>query len=198
MDFGRLTPGLFHRLVAVMQPDSRGGSKTHPPQVLGGPPFPKLATLLEFAMLAMFQDLMRHKVHANAALLKAIREHEAAARDAELRTLLHHVILANRFWFSLMRGEPLTRKRNRACPIRSKQSCNFIATRTRKNLHGSLAFRTKTSQEQSKRRSFPARRFQSNRRSCRYACTVTVIAHNAQADSGSLAAFHRPWISSCD
>ena len=55
-------------------------------------------------MLAMFRDLVGHKVLANAALLKAIREHEAAARDAELRTLLHHVILANRFWFSLMRG----------------------------------------------------------------------------------------------
>lgn len=61
MDFGRLTPGLFHRLVAVMQPDSRRGSKTRPPQVLGGPLFPKLATLLEFAMLAVFQDLVRTK-----------------------------------------------------------------------------------------------------------------------------------------
>lgn len=57
-------------------------------------------------MPAMFQDLVRHKVHANAALLKAIGEHAAAAHDAELRTLLHHVILANRFWFSLMRGVP--------------------------------------------------------------------------------------------
>ena len=57
-------------------------------------------------MLKMFQDLVRHKVHANTALLKAIAEHQAAARDAELRTLLHHVILANRFWFSLMRGIP--------------------------------------------------------------------------------------------
>ena len=57
-------------------------------------------------MLAMFQDLVRHKVHANAALVQAIGEHDAAARDAELRTLLHHVILANRFWFSLMHGDP--------------------------------------------------------------------------------------------
>ena len=55
-------------------------------------------------MLALLQDLVRHKAHANAALLKAIGEHEAAARDAELRSLLQHVILANRFWFSLMRG----------------------------------------------------------------------------------------------
>lgn len=48
--------------------------------------------------------------------MKAIREHEAAARDAELRTLLHHVILANRFWFSLMRGEPFDSKEESRVP----------------------------------------------------------------------------------
>jgi uncharacterized damage-inducible protein DinB len=55
-------------------------------------------------MLALLQDLVRHKAHANASLLRAVRDHEAAAHDTEIRTLLHHVILANRFWFSLMRG----------------------------------------------------------------------------------------------
>ena len=54
-------------------------------------------------MLALLQDLVRHKAHANASLLRAVRNHEAAARDTEIRALLHHVILANRFWFSLMR-----------------------------------------------------------------------------------------------
>src|ERR1700720_989362 len=56
------------------------------------------------AMLVLLQDLVRHKAHANASLLRAVRNHEAAARDTEIRALLHHVILANRFWFSLMRG----------------------------------------------------------------------------------------------
>jgi uncharacterized damage-inducible protein DinB len=55
-------------------------------------------------MLALLQDLIRHKAYANAALLKAVHDHEAAARDTEIRALLHHVILANRFWYSLMRG----------------------------------------------------------------------------------------------
>lgn len=55
-------------------------------------------------MLAMLQDLVRHKVHANAALLKAIRQSEAAAQDQELRKTLHHILLANRFWFSLALG----------------------------------------------------------------------------------------------
>jgi uncharacterized damage-inducible protein DinB len=43
-------------------------------------------------------DLVRHKAHANAALLRSVRECEPAARDTELRNLLHHVIVANRFW----------------------------------------------------------------------------------------------------
>ncbi|HEY2109790.1 MAG TPA: DinB family protein [Candidatus Acidoferrales bacterium] len=59
---------------------------------------------------------MRHKVHANAALLKAIGEHDVAAHDVELRTLLHHVILANRFWFSLMRGDPFDTKEESRVP----------------------------------------------------------------------------------
>jgi uncharacterized damage-inducible protein DinB len=64
----------------------------------------------------MCRDLVRHKVHANAALLRAISEHQAAARDVELRTLLHHVILANRFWFSLMRGDPFDSKEESRVP----------------------------------------------------------------------------------
>jgi uncharacterized damage-inducible protein DinB len=67
-------------------------------------------------MLAMFRDLVRHKVHANAALLKAVRNHEAAACGAELRSLLHHVILANRFWFSLMRGDSFHSKEESRVP----------------------------------------------------------------------------------
>ena len=54
----------------------------------------------------MLQDLIHHKGHANAALLKAIRQHETAAQDPELRKLLHHIILANRFWLCLSLGLP--------------------------------------------------------------------------------------------
>jgi uncharacterized damage-inducible protein DinB len=49
-------------------------------------------------MLAMLQDLVRHKGHTNAALFRAIRQHNVASQDEELRKLLHHIILANRFW----------------------------------------------------------------------------------------------------
>ncbi|HEU4387086.1 MAG TPA: DinB family protein [Blastocatellia bacterium] len=54
----------------------------------------------------MLQDLINHKGHANAALLKNIRNHETAARDAELRQMLHHILVANRFWLSLCLGLP--------------------------------------------------------------------------------------------
>jgi uncharacterized damage-inducible protein DinB len=49
-------------------------------------------------MLEMLRDLLAHKGHANAALLGAIRQNDAAVADLELGQLLHHVLIANRFW----------------------------------------------------------------------------------------------------
>jgi uncharacterized damage-inducible protein DinB len=57
-------------------------------------------------MLAMLQDLVRHKNYANASLLSAIAEYEQASADPALRHLLHHIILANRFWVALFVGHP--------------------------------------------------------------------------------------------
>jgi uncharacterized damage-inducible protein DinB len=53
-------------------------------------------------MMAMIQDLVRHKWHANAALIGAIGQHDAAAKDEELRKLLHHILIANRYWLYLI------------------------------------------------------------------------------------------------
>lgn len=57
-------------------------------------------------MLAMLRDLVHHKNYANAALLNAIAEHEQASADPELRQLVHHIILANRYWLALFAGHP--------------------------------------------------------------------------------------------
>ena len=57
-------------------------------------------------MLQMLRDLVHHKGHANAALLNAIRQNAAAASDPELSDLLHHVLLANRFWMLSVLGLP--------------------------------------------------------------------------------------------
>src|SRR5262245_63820290 len=57
-------------------------------------------------MLEMLRDLVAHKGHANAALLNAIRQNDTAASDPELLELLHHILLANRFWLLTVLGEP--------------------------------------------------------------------------------------------
>jgi uncharacterized damage-inducible protein DinB len=56
-------------------------------------------------MVAMLQDLVRHKAYANASLLSAIRRHDQATHDEALRALLHHVIVANRFWLLSCLGQ---------------------------------------------------------------------------------------------
>ncbi|HYL99902.1 MAG TPA: DinB family protein [Blastocatellia bacterium] len=56
-------------------------------------------------MIEMVTDLMLHKAYANAALMKAIRVNQSAARDPEFLKLLHHIIVANRFWLSVVRGQ---------------------------------------------------------------------------------------------
>lgn len=57
-------------------------------------------------MLEMLRDLVSHNGHANAAMLGAIRQNETAVADTELRALLHHVLVANRFWLLTVVGLP--------------------------------------------------------------------------------------------
>jgi uncharacterized damage-inducible protein DinB len=57
-------------------------------------------------MLEMVRDLLAHNAHANAVLLNAIRANDAAVADPELRELLHHILLANRFWLLSLLGVP--------------------------------------------------------------------------------------------
>lgn len=57
-------------------------------------------------MLEMVRDLVDHKGYANAALLQAIGQHPPAAADPEILRLLHHILIANRFWLLTIQGEP--------------------------------------------------------------------------------------------
>jgi uncharacterized damage-inducible protein DinB len=57
-------------------------------------------------MLEMLRDLVAHKGYANAALLHGIRQNGTAASDPELWDLLHHILLANRFWLLTVLGLP--------------------------------------------------------------------------------------------
>jgi uncharacterized damage-inducible protein DinB len=78
-------------------------------------------------MIDLLHDLIRHKAYANAALLKAIRRHEPAAQDPELRRLLHHIILADRFWLLLTLGHPFLQEEESPVP----ESLEAIAARYR-------------------------------------------------------------------
>jgi uncharacterized damage-inducible protein DinB len=57
-------------------------------------------------LLETLRDLIAHKGHANAALLRGVQENEAAAADAAVLELLHHILLANRFWQLAVVGSP--------------------------------------------------------------------------------------------
>jgi len=54
----------------------------------------------------MLRDLVGHKGHANAALLTAVRGNRAAAADPEVWELLHHILIANRFWLLSLLEQP--------------------------------------------------------------------------------------------
>src|SRR5450432_2548263 len=65
-------------------------------------------------MLSMLRDLVHHKAYANAAMLKAVRDHAPAAEDAELRKLLHHILNADRYFVLLSLGLPFNREKEAA------------------------------------------------------------------------------------
>ena len=65
---------------------------------------------------AMIHDLVRHKWHANAVMLSAIRQHDASARDEELRKLLHHILIANRYWLYLILHKEFVREEEARIP----------------------------------------------------------------------------------
>jgi hypothetical protein len=95
-------------------------------------------------MLAMLQDLVRHKNYANAALLKAIAEDEQASVDPELRRLLHHIILANRFWVSLLVGNQFDIDNESKVPDHSRPLQRYTARPMSLNCRGSLGFKILT------------------------------------------------------
>jgi uncharacterized damage-inducible protein DinB len=67
-------------------------------------------------MLTMIDELIRHKWWANRNLIEAIRQHSAAAEDEELRKLLHHILVSNRYWLLLCLGQPFVDEEERRVP----------------------------------------------------------------------------------
>jgi uncharacterized damage-inducible protein DinB len=67
-------------------------------------------------MVALFQELLHYQAYADASLLMAIQRHEVASKDQELRTLLHHVLIAHRFWLHLCQGLPFSAEAENVVP----------------------------------------------------------------------------------
>ncbi len=67
-------------------------------------------------MLGMLRDLVQHKAWASAALFAAIRQNDTASRDDALRALLHHIILANRFWLFTSLSRPFALEQESRVP----------------------------------------------------------------------------------
>jgi uncharacterized damage-inducible protein DinB len=84
----------------------------------------------------MLQDLIRHKGYTDAALLRAIRQHGPAANDSELLRLLHHILLANRFWLALSMNRPFVLEEESRMP----ESLEAWATRYRETHNEELAW----------------------------------------------------------
>jgi len=57
-------------------------------------------------MLEMLRQLTAHKGYSDSQVLAAVRGTAGAATDFEILELLHHVLLANRFWLSSIEGRP--------------------------------------------------------------------------------------------
>jgi len=100
-------------------------------------------------MLDMLRDLVAHKGYANATLLAAIRQNDAATADPELRELLHHILIANRFWILTVLGHPFVFEEESRAPgsfdaliekyhTTQEQESAWLATATEADLARSL------------------------------------------------------------
>ncbi len=68
-------------------------------------------------MLEMIRDLIAHKAHANAAMMAAIRQNDAARSDPVVLELLHHILVANRFWLLTVLGLPFVLEDESRIPV---------------------------------------------------------------------------------
>ena len=67
-------------------------------------------------MLPLITQLIRHKWWANSNLLRSVQQHPPATEDPELRKLLHHILVANRYWLLLTVGQPFFDEQEKRIP----------------------------------------------------------------------------------
>ena len=65
----------------------------------------------------MFQSLFAHIAWADNSLLKAVAAKDGAFDDEPLRKWLHHVVVVERFFLSLLQGRPFNEATERVVPV---------------------------------------------------------------------------------
>ena len=57
-------------------------------------------------MVSTIRDLLQHQAWADAAILRAVRADAGASGDAEIRKTLHHIVVVQRYFLSLLLERP--------------------------------------------------------------------------------------------
>lgn len=80
-------------------------------------------------MLPLLTQLIRHKRWANTKLLRSVDQCAPAITDPELRKLLHHILVSNRYWILLILGQPFIEEREKQIPdLHAALSARFAET----------------------------------------------------------------------
>lgn len=67
-------------------------------------------------MISMLRSLFAHQAWADIAILSAVRAHSGAYDDSEVRTVLHHIVMVQRFFLSQITGRPFDMQSEGAIP----------------------------------------------------------------------------------
>jgi uncharacterized damage-inducible protein DinB len=67
-------------------------------------------------MIALMQSHFAHMAWADHSLLKAVAAKDGAFDDEELRKWLHHIVVVERFFLSLLQAHPFNEAAERAVP----------------------------------------------------------------------------------
>ena len=67
-------------------------------------------------MIQLIQSLFAHCAWADTAVLQGVSAHEGAFSDNEIRKWLHHIVVVQRFFLSLLQQHPFDMERERKVP----------------------------------------------------------------------------------
>ena len=81
--------------------------------------------------IALFQGRVRHQAYADAAILESVQRHATASADQKLREMLHHILVAHRYWLHLCQGLPFHHETESTVPLTlAELSTQFQSTQS--------------------------------------------------------------------